>query len=128
MRTIQTIREADEFFASLPDGFDAPQDFAAALPPASAPAVQYIPVAGTAGKTAVASLTAGILKGAGFRTGLYTAGAELLSSRITVDGQPLTGAAVEAYTEAADRILEGTLLSRPAAELAAACSCFAAAG
>ena len=128
MRTIQTIREADEFFASLPDGFDAPQDFAAALPPASAPAVQYIPVAGTAGKTAVASLTAGILKGAGFRTGLYTAGAALLSSRITVDGQPLTGAAAEAYTEAADRILEGTLLSRPAAELAAACSCFAAAG
>ena len=32
------------------------------------------------------------------------------------------------YTEAADRILEGTLLSRPAAELAAACSCFGAAG
>ena len=34
----------------------------------------------------------------------------------------------EAYAEAADRILEGTLLSRPAAELAAACSCFGAAG
>lgn len=128
MRTIQSIREADEFFASLPDGFDSPQDFAAALPAGADPAIQYIPVAGTAGKTAVASLTAGILTGAGFRTGLYTAGAEPLSVRILVDGQPLDGAAAEAYTEAADRILEGTLLSRPAAELAAACSCFGAVG
>ena len=66
---IQTIGEADAFFASLPDGPDAVQDFAAALPPAGAAA--YIPVAGTAGKTAVASLTAGILAAAGFRTGLY---------------------------------------------------------
>lgn len=128
MRTIQTMQQADEFFASLPDGFDAPQDFAAALPPAAEPAVKYIPVAGTAGKTTVAALTAGILKEVGFRTGLYTAGSEPLSARITVDGQPLSGAAAEAYTEAADRILEGTLLSRPAAELAAACSCFEAAG
>ena len=128
MRTIQTMQQADEFFASLPDGFDAPQDFAAALPPAAEPAVKYIPVAGTAGKTTVAALTAGILKEAGFRTGLYTAGSELLSARIKVDGQPLTGATAEAYAEAADRILEGTLLSRPAAELAAACSCFGAAG
>ena len=48
---IQTIGEADAFFASLPDGPDAVQDFAAALPPAGAAA--YIPVAGTAGKTAV---------------------------------------------------------------------------
>ena len=127
MRTIQTMQQADEFFASLPDGFDAPQDFAAALP-AAEPAVKYIPVAGTAGKTTVAALTAGILKEAGFRTGLYTAGSEPLSARIKVDGQPLTGAAAEAYAEAADRILEGTLLSRPAAELAAACSCFGAAG
>ena len=128
MRTIQTMQQADEFFASLPDGFDAPQDFAAALPPAVEPAVKYIPVAGTAGKTTVAALTAGILKEAGFRTGLYTAGSEPLSARTTVDGQPLSGAAAEAYTEAADRILEGTLLSRPAAELAAACCCFEAAG
>ena len=128
MRTIQTMQQADEFFASLPDGFDAPQDFAAALPPAAEPAVKYIPVAGTAGKTTVAALTAGILKEAGFRTGLYTAGSEPLSARITVDGQPLSGAAAEAYTGAADRILEGTLLSRPAAELAATCCCFEAAG
>lgn len=127
MRTIQTIREADELFASLPDGFDAPQDFAAALPAGPAPTVKYIPVAGTAGKTTVASLTAGILTAAGFCTGLYTAGVEPLSTRITINGQPLAGAAAEAYTEAADRILEGTLLSRPAAELAAACSCFGAA-
>ena len=47
---MQTILEADEFFASLPDGPDAVADFAAALPPAGAAA--YIPVAGTAGKTA----------------------------------------------------------------------------
>ena len=68
---IQTIREADEFFASLPDGFDAASDFAAVLPPAGA--VQYIPIAGTAGKTAVARLTAGILTAAGFAAGLYCA-------------------------------------------------------
>ena len=57
MSTIHTIPEADAFFASLPEGFDTPQDFGAALPQAGR--VQYLPVAGTAGKTAVACLTAG---------------------------------------------------------------------
>ena len=125
---IQTIREADEFFASLPDGFDAASDFAAVLPPAGA--VQYIPIAGTAGKTAVARLTAGILTAAGFAAGLYCAGAEPLSERITLDGHPLAAhpAAAAAYAAAAGRILEETLLNRPAAELAAACACFEAAG
>ena len=53
MHTIHTIPEADAFFASLPEGFDTPQDFAAALPPAESEApVGYIPVAGTAGRTA----------------------------------------------------------------------------
>ena len=125
---IQTIREADEFFASLPDGFDAASDFAAVLPPAGA--VQYIPIAGTAGKTAVARLTAGILTAAGFAAGLYCAGAGPLSERITLDGHPLAAnpAAAAAYAAAAGRILEETLLNRPAAELAAACACFEAAG
>lgn len=121
---IQTILEADEFFASLPDGPDSIPDFAAALPPAGI--VEYIPVAGTAGKTAVAGLTAGILTAAGFRTGLYRAGAGPLSGRITVDGRPLADPGP--YLEAAGRILENTLLNRPAAELAAACACFEAAG
>ena len=125
---IQTILEADEFFASLPDGPDAVADFAAALPPAGAAA--YIPVAGTAGKTATASLTAGILTAAGFCTGLYKAGAGPLSDRILVDGAPLApgSAAAGAYLDAAGNILENTLLNRPAAELAAACACFGAAG
>lgn len=121
---IQTMAEADAFFASLPDGPDAVADFAAALPPAGAAA--YIPVAGTAGKTAVAGLTAGILTAAGFCTGLYRAGAGPLSGRITVDGRPLADPAP--YLAAADAILENTLLNRPAAELAAACACFEAAG
>lgn len=125
---IQTILEADEFFASLPDGPDAVADFAAALPPAGAAA--YIPVAGTAGKTATASLTAGILTAAGFCTGLYKAGAGPLSDRILVDGAPLApgSAAAGAYLDAAGNILENTLLNRPAAELAAACACLEAAG
>ena len=104
---IQTIGEADAFFASLPDGPDAVQDFAAALPPAGAAA--YIPVAGTAGKTAVASLTAGILAAAGFRTGLYRAGAGPLSERITLQGRSLgedpAGPAAAAYLAAAGKIL-----------------------
>ena len=128
MSTIQTIREADEFFASLPEGADSPQDFAAALPPAPDCSVNYIPVSGTAGKTAVASFAAGILTAAGFSTGLYRAGAEPLSLRVTVGERPLSGPAAEAYIRAADHILEGTLLSRPAAELAAACCCFETSG
>ena len=125
---MQTILEADEFFASLPDGPDAVADFAAALPPAGTAA--YIPVAGTAGKTATASLTAGILTAAGFCTGLYKAGAGPLSDRILVDGAPLApgSAAAGAYLDAAGNILENTLLNRPAAELAAACVCFVAGG
>ena len=126
MSTIHTIPEADAFFASLPEGFDTPQDFGAALPQAGR--VQYLPVAGTAGKTAVACLTAGILTAAGFATGLYQAGAQPLSQRITLDGRPAADVCPDAYTEAADRILDTTLLSRGAAELAAACACFEAAG
>ena len=48
MSTIHTIPEADAFFASLPEGFDTPQDFGAALPQAGR--VQYLPVAGTAAR------------------------------------------------------------------------------
>lgn len=126
MSTIHTIPEADAFFASLPEGFDTPQDFGAALPQAGR--VQYLPVAGTAGKTAVACLTAGILTAAGFATGLYQAGARPLSQRITLDGRPAADVCPDAYTGAADRILDTTLLSRGAAELAAACACFEVAG
>ena len=39
MSTIHTIPEADAFFASLPEGFDTPQDFGAALPQAGRGAV-----------------------------------------------------------------------------------------
>ena len=80
------------------------------------------------GKTATASLTAGILTARGFCTGLYKAGAGPLSDRILVDGAPLApgSAPAGAYLDAAGNILENTLLNRPAAELAAACACFEA--
>ena len=74
MPTIHNIPEADAFFASLPEGADAVADFAAALPETKG-AMGYIPVSGTAGKTAVAGLTAAILDRAGFAAGLYRAGA-----------------------------------------------------
>ncbi len=124
MPNITNSWEADAFFASLPDSIDKPEALAAAMP-ATSGWLRYLPVAGTAGKTAVASLTAEILRAAGFSTGLYTVGAAPLSVRLTINGGPATSAA---YAEAADGILEGTLLSRPAAELAAACCCFEEAG
>ena len=50
--------------------------------------VTFVGVAGTAGKTAAASLLAAMLQAAGLHAGLYCAGAGPLSARILVDGQP----------------------------------------
>ncbi|MGN0708539.1 MAG: folylpolyglutamate synthase [Faecalibacterium sp.] len=118
-----TIEQADRFFASLPDGF-ADTDALRASLPESAKQVQYIGIAGTAGKTAVAALLAAILRRAGFRIGLYCAGCEPLSARIRVDEAP---ADPDIYSVAAEA-LAGTELPFGAAELAVAAACFGAAG
>lgn len=124
MRTeTMTIEQADRFFAALPDGFAEADTLRAALPE-PARRVQYIGIAGTAGKTAVAALLAAILRRAGFRTGLYCVGCEPLSARIRVDEAPVEP---QVYCAAAGE-LTGTELPVGAAELAAAAACFGAAG
>ena len=47
-----TIEQANSYFEALPDGFASTDQLRAALP-ASAQKVQFVGVAGTAGKTAV---------------------------------------------------------------------------
>ncbi len=118
-----TIQQANEYFASLPGGFAPADAVRAALGDAEHP-VGYVGVAGTAGKTAVASMEAAILQAAGFRTGLYTVGCAPLRARLTVDGR-LVEASV--YTAAAAALAKAGPLPRSGAELAAACRCFAAA-
>ena len=56
-----TIQQANQYFAALPDGFADPAQLGALLP-ASVQQVQFVGVAGTAGKTAVARLLAAILR------------------------------------------------------------------
>ena len=46
-----TIQQANQYFAALPDGFADPAQLGALLP-ASVQQVQFVGVAGTAGKTA----------------------------------------------------------------------------
>ena len=82
-----TIEQANQYFASLPEGFASTGELQAALP-ASVRKVQFVGVAGTAGKTAVAALLAAILRSAGIHAGLYHAGCEPLSARIRVDAAP----------------------------------------
>lgn len=124
MRTeTMTIEQADRFFAALPDGFAEADTLRAALPE-PARRVQYIGIAGTAGKTAVAALLAAILRRAGFRTGLYYVGCEPLSARIRVDEAPVEP---QVYCAAAGELTD-TELPVCAAELAAAAACFGAAG
>ena len=82
-----TIQQADQYFAALPEGFALPQQLQAAVG-GLADQVTFVGVAGTAGKTAAASLLAAMLQAAGLHAGLYCAGAGPLSARILVDGQP----------------------------------------
>ena len=81
-----TIQQANQYFAALPDGFADPAQLGALLP-ASVQQVQFVGVAGTAGKTAVARLLAAILHAQGIRAGVYHAGCEPLAARIRVDGK-----------------------------------------
>ena len=68
-----TIQQANQYFAALPDGFADPEQLGALLP-ASVQQVQFVGVAGTAGKTAVARLLTAILQAQGIRAGVYHAG------------------------------------------------------
>ena len=83
-----TIQQANQYFAALPDGFADPEQLGALLP-ASVQQVQFVGVAGTAGKTAVARLLTAILHAQGIRAGVYHAGCEPLAARIRVAGKPV---------------------------------------
>ena len=56
-----TIEQANEYFSSLPEGFAPAEELRAALT-ADVQKVQFVGVAGTAGKTAAAGLLAAILR------------------------------------------------------------------
>ena len=83
-----TIEQANAYFASLPEGFAPARQLQEALS-AKAGRVDYLGVAGTAGKTTAAALTAAVLRAAGLVTGSYHAGCEPLSARIRVNGEPV---------------------------------------
>ena len=119
-----TIEQANQYFAALPDGFASTEQLRAALP-ASAQKVQFVGIAGTAGKTTVARLLTAILHAQGIRAGLYHAGCKPLEQRILVGQQPVdTGL----LCLAADALAAAEPLPQPAAELAAAAYCFGEAG
>ena len=119
-----TIEQANQYFASLPEGFASTGELQAALP-ASVRKVQFVGVAGTAGKTAVAALLAAILRSAGIHAGLYHAGCEPLSARIRVDAAP---ADTGLFCLAADALSATEPLPVDAGELAAAAYVFGEAG
>ena len=119
-----TIQQANQYFAALPDGFADPAQLGALLP-ASVQQVQFVGVAGTAGKTAVARLLAAILHAQGIRAGVYHAGCEPLAARIRVDGKPVDEALL---CRAADALAAHEELPLQAAELVAAAYCFGEAG
>ena len=119
-----TIEQANQYFASLPEGFASTGELQAALP-ASVRKVQFVGVAGTAGKTAVAALLAAILRSAGIHAGLYHAGCEPLSARLRVDAAP---ADTGLFGRAADALSAAEPLPVDAGELAAAAYVFGEAG
>ena len=119
-----TIEQANAYFASLPEGFAPARQLQEALS-AKAGRVDYLGVAGTAGKTTAAALTAAVLRAAGLVTGSYHAGCEPLSARIRVNGEPV---APELLAQVAETLSARETLPRAAAELAAAARCFGEAG
>ena len=119
-----TIEQANQYFASLPEGFAGPEQLRAAFPPAAG-RMQYVGIAGTAGRTAVARLLAAILHAAGIPAGLYCAGGTPLSARLWVDGAPVDAGD---YCALAEGLSAAEELPGPAAELLAAAGCFGLAG
>ena len=120
-----TIEQANEYFSSLPEGFAPAEELRAALLTADVQKVQFVGVAGTAGKTAAAGLLAAILREAAFHTGFYRAGCEPLSARIAIGGVSVDPMLL---CQAAEALSAAKPLPREAAELAAAARCFGAAG
>lgn len=120
--------EANAYFAACPAGpvtdLEAVRAAFAALG-CEQSRVHYVGVCGTAGKTAVARMEALILQEAGFACGLYTGGDLPLSERIRTADRPAPEAA---FCAAAETLAARAALPRAAAELAAACACFSAAG
>ena len=119
-----TIEQANQYFAALPDGFASTEQLRAAFT-APVQKVQFVGVAGTAGKTVVARLLAAILHAQGIHAGLYHAGCRPLSERICIDDAPVDEGLL-ALT--ADALSAAEALPQDAAELAAAANCFGAAG
>ena len=119
-----TIEQANEYFSSLPEGFAPAEELRAALT-ADVQKVQFVGVAGTAGKTAAAGLLAAILREAAFHVGFYRAGCEPLSARIAIGGVSVDPVLL---CQAAEALNAAKPLPREAAELAAAARCFGAAG
>ena len=83
-----TIEQANQYFAALPDGFASTEQLCAAFT-APVQKVQFVGVAGTAGKTVVARLLAAILHAQGIHAGLYHAGSRPLTERICIDDAPV---------------------------------------
>ena len=119
-----TIEQANEYFSSLPEGFAPAEELRAALT-ADVQKVQFVGVAGTAGKTAAAGLLAAILREAAFHVGFYRTGCEPLSARIAIGGVSVDPVLL---CQAAEALNAAKALPREAAELAAAARCFGAAG
>ena len=119
-----TIEQANQYFAALPDGFASTEQLRAAFT-APVQKVQFVGVAGTAGKTVTARLLAAILHAQGIHAGLYHAGCRPLSERICIDDAPVDEGLL-ALT--ADALSTAEALPQDAAELAAAANCFGAAG
>ena len=114
-----TIEQANQYFAALPDGFASTEQLRAAFT-APVQKVQFVGVAGTAGKTVTARLLAAILHAQGIHAGLYHAGCRPLSERICIDDAPVDEGLL-ALT--ADTLSAAEALPQDAAELAAAANC-----
>ena len=119
-----TIEQANQYFAALPDGFASTEQLRTAFT-APVQKVQFVGVAGTAGKTVVARLLAAILHAQGIHAGLYHAGFRPLSERICIDDAPVDEGLLALTAEV---LSAAEALPRDAAELAAAANCFGAAG
>ena len=109
-----TIEQANQYFAALPDGFASTEQLRAAFT-APVQKVQFVGVAGTAGKTVTARLLAAILHAQGIHAGLYHAGCRPLSERICIDDAPVDEGLL-ALT--ADALSAAEALPQDAAELA----------
>ena len=114
-----TIEQANQYFAALPDGFASTEQLRTAFT-APVQKVQFVGVAGTAGKTVVARLLAAILHAQGIHAGLYHAGSRPLSERICIDDAPVDEGLLALTAEA---LSAAEALPRDAAELAAAANC-----